>query len=100
MPIKDLQELDILTQDYIDLVGWRGTLIEIYFCIEPQSPNTESAIALYDAINSIEPDLSLKEAIAEYGLEEIFKSLLKNSQAEMTSRPCPEEVRRLLRKLT
>lgn len=77
-------ELHIITQNFIDELGWLGTLREISVVV--QDSRIESAIAL------LKSEMDIEKAIARYGLELVIDSLLINAEARNTSKPCPKEV--------
>jgi replication fork clamp-binding protein CrfC len=78
------KELHAITQDFIDELGWLGTLREISVVVKDN--RIEKAIAI------LKSEMNMEQAITSYGLEAIIDSLLINAEAKNTSKPCPQAV--------
>ena len=71
------EQLNYFTQTRLDRYGWYGFLLEIANTL-PNDSNQKAIIL--SAIAEIEPQPSIKEAIAKYGLGKILVSALENAQ--------------------
>lgn len=89
-------ELQMIAQEFIDDVNWYGTLREIQKIVPA---HTDIGRIISQAIAFVEPQLTIEEAIANYGLKNFMAALLEIAQATSTSKPCPEEVKYLLEQI-
>lgn len=85
-------KLDTLTQDYLDTYNWYGTLMAIALCL----PEGTEKDKIEMAIAALKPEPSIEEAIQEWGLEFVIKSMLYCAEVTGHKIKCPSEVQEIL----
>lgn len=87
-------ELDTVTQDYLDTYNWYGTLMAIAFHL----PEGAEKDRIEMAIAALKPELTIEEAIQEWGLPKVIKSMIYCAEATGHKIKCPPKVQEILNK--